>query len=380
MGTALLAGNNRMWAEQLAPAPVRQTKLPRWRGFNLLDFFSARHYRKPVPGYPGVSTEDDFKWMRDWGFDYVRIPLAYPCYIHFNPDNDRDMRIRPDQVCDFNEEAVDAIEELIRRALKYDLHVSLNLHRAPGFCINAGFYEPYNLWQDEEAQLVFYAHWEMWSKRLKHISSAKLSFDLVNEPSYREDMNDQFSASGPIPGDIYRKIAERCLGVIHSVSPDRLVIADGNSGGHLAVPELVGLNLAQSCRGYFPHTVSHYRAPWVWQNPDDSPTVAWPGTIAGETYNRQVLEEFFQPWFDLIEQGVGVHCGECGCYRETPHAVFISWFSDMLDMFTSHNIGYALWNFRGDFGILDSGRKDVEYEEWHGHKLDRKMLNMLQKY
>ena len=39
-----------------------------------------------------------------------------------------------------------------------------------------------------------------------------------------------------------------------------------------------------------------------------------------------------------------------------------------------------MWNFRGSFGILDSDRKDVQYEDFNGHKLDRKMLELLQKY
>jgi len=29
---------------------------------------------------------------------------------------------------------------------------------------------------------------------------------------------------------------------------------------------------------------------------------------------------------------------------------------------------------------MDSGRTDVDYEDWHGHKLDRKLLDLLQKY
>lgn len=32
-----------------------------------------------------------------------------------------------------------------------------------------------------------------------------------------------------------------------------------------------------------------------------------------------------------------------------------------------------------DFGVLDSAEK-IAYEDWHGHKLDRKMLQMLQQY
>ena len=50
-----------------------------------------------------------------------------------------------------------------------------------------------------------------------------------------------------------------------------------------------------------------------------------------------------------------------------------------MDILKGHGIGWALWNFRGSFGILDSGRQDIEYEDWHGRKLDRKLLAMLQK-
>jgi hypothetical protein len=48
---------------------------------------------------------------------------------------------------------------------------------------------------------------------------------------------------------------------------DRLVVADGNSGGSNVTPELKDLNLAQSCRGYWPGLISHYQASWVWKDP-----------------------------------------------------------------------------------------------------------------
>ena len=43
-------------------------------------------------------------------------------------------------------------------------------------------------------------------------------------------------------------------------------------------------------------------------------------------------------------------------------------------------MGWALWNLRGTNGILDSERADVEYEDYEGHKLDRKMLDLLRRY
>ncbi|MEN6588721.1 MAG: cellulase family glycosylhydrolase [Proteiniphilum sp.] len=376
IGGAMLAINPSLNAFEISVKKFFENKLPRWRGFNILNYFSPRRY---VHNPSLISaTEQDFKWMADWGFDFVRIPMAYPSYLNYDPNSGRD--ITPEETVDFREEAVDSVEQFVYLAHKYNLHVSLNLHRAPGFCINAGFHEPFNLWKDEAAQNAFYQHWDMWAKRFKHVSPEKLSFDLVNEPCFKEDMNDQFSPSRPIPGELYRKVAMGCLEVIKKFNADRIVIADGNDGGSLVIPELTYLPLGQSCRGYYPHYISHYRASWVWKNPDDAPMPVWPGVIDGKRFDREVLEAFYRPWTDLVKQGVGVHCGECGCYKETPHDVFLAWFEDLLQILTSHQIGWALWNFRGDFGVLDSGRKDVAYEEWHGHQLDRKLLSLLQKY
>ncbi|MDR0796872.1 MAG: cellulase family glycosylhydrolase [Tannerella sp.] len=351
-----------------------KNKLPRWRGFNILDFFSPR----PFSYRRFEAAVQDFQWMADWGFDFVRFPIAYPGYLKYNQASG--IPITPEETVDFNEEAVEIIERTVDAANRAGLHVSLNLHRAPGFCINAGFEEPFNLWKDNEAQHAFYTHWEMWATRFKSVSPRLLSFDLVNEPCYKEDMNDQFCPSTAIPGETYRKVAKGCLDVIHKHNPDRLVVADGNHGGSLVTPELEDLPIAQSCRGYYPHYVSHYRAGWVWQNPDDAPIPVWPGVIDGKEFNRKVLDDFYRPWIDLVKRGVGVHCGECGCYRETPHEVFLAWFEDQLDILTSHGIGWGLWNFRGDFGLMDSGRSDVQYEDFNGHQLDRKLLTLLQKH
>src|SRR5687768_15345400 len=139
-----------------------ENKLPRWKGFNLLDFFSPNPTR-PREG----STEDHFKWMQDWGFDFVRIPMAYPSYL----DIDHTKNITPDEVYKISEQAVDNIDKVVNLAMKHNLHVSLNLHRAPGYCVNAGFYEPYNLWRDQAALDAFCFHWNMWAKRYKNVSS-----------------------------------------------------------------------------------------------------------------------------------------------------------------------------------------------------------------
>jgi endoglucanase len=69
--------------------------------------------------------------------------------------------------------------------------------------------------------------------------------------------------------------------------------------------------------------------------------------------------------------------GEWGSFNQTPHDVTLRWMRDCLTNWKMAGFGWALWNFRGSFGILDSNRKDVAYEDFQGHKLDRKMLELL---
>jgi len=72
--------------------------------------------------------------------------------------------------------------------------------------------------------------------------------------------------------------------------------------------------------------------------------------------------------------------GEFAVLNLTPHDVALRWMEDNLREWKARNMGWAMWNFRGPFGILDSNRADVKYEDFHGHKLDRKMLELLKRY
>ncbi len=371
LATTSLAATTLSLTSAESIAASKKNSLPQWKGFNLLDFFSP----DPTKSRNG-TTEDHFKWMQGWGFNFVRIPMAYPAYL----DIDRSKNITPEDVYKISEQAVAKIDSLVSMAQKYDMHVSLNLHRAPGYCINAGFHEPYNLWTDQAALDAFCFHWNMWAKRYKDVSHKKISFDLVNEPSMREDMNDQHSKRSTVPGDLYRKLARSAAEAIRKENKDHIVIADGNDVGNSVIPEIIDLNIAQSCRGYNPGIISHYKAPWAHKDPEGLPMPKWPGQVGNRYLSRALLEEYYKPWIALTEQGVGVHCGECGCWNKTPHDVFLAWFEDVLSILHENKIGFALWEFIGDFGVVNSGRADVVYEDWHGQKLDRKLLELLRKY
>ena len=330
---------------------MTQTALPRWRGFNLLEMFTSKA--------DGDFREDDLRWMSDWGLDFIRLPM---CYLLWVKDDD------PYKI---HEPMLENIDRVLNWAAKYDLHVSLNFHRAPGYSVNRERQEPFNLWKDQEALDAFCFHWELFATRYKALSSERLSFDLVNEPCAPSE---EFMTRAD-----HERVVRATVAAIRAIDPDRLIIADGLSWGNDPLPELADLGIAQSCRAYAPMGISHYEASWVgsegWVEP------SWPGKVqSGEHWDRSKLESHYEKWVDIARQGVGVHCGEGGAFNRTPHPVVLAWFRDVLEILTGHNIGYALWNFHGPFGILDSERADVAYEDWHGHQLDRKLLSLLQEF
>jgi endoglucanase len=72
--------------------------------------------------------------------------------------------------------------------------------------------------------------------------------------------------------------------------------------------------------------------------------------------------------------------GEWGAYNKTPHEIVLKWMRDCLKNWQRAGMGWALWTLRGSFGPLDSHRADVVYENYKGHKLDRKMLELLKQF
>lgn len=352
----------------LAAERRRANPLPRWRGFNLTNFNQA--FSQGEQGQ-GMIKEDDLRWMRDWGFDFVRLPMDY--WLWVDSDWRQTRKLQPDDVLKINESALEKVDRTVALCRKYHLHLSLNFHRAPGYCINNPAREPFVLWSDKRAEDAFVHHWALFARRYAGERSDAVSFNLLNEAPYPQE--------GYMTHADYARVMTRATEAIRRYAPNHLVIVDGLSLGNSVVPELVPLQVAQSVHAYWPYGISHFGASWL-KHASSFPPPTWPlknrdGSIQAD---RRKLEERLAPWGELARGGIGVHCGECGCYNKTPHDVFIEWFTDVMDILKGHGIGYALWNFRGSFGVLDSGRADINYEDWKGHKLDRRLLTLLQMY
>jgi endoglucanase len=352
-------------AGAVAAAPPRSA-IPRWRGFNLLDLFQAfsRIGRTPRP-----TAEDDFRWVRDWGFNFLRIPMDY--WLWIDTDWPKTKSLKPEDLYTIKTGAFDEIDRIVELGRKYGLHINLNFHRAPGYCVNNPAREPFSLWTDKRAEDAFVQHWAIFAQRYKGVSEYDLSFNLVNEPSRPRE--------GYMTREDHYRVMQRAAVEIRAISPKRLIVID--SLGGTVVDEMIPAGVVQSPHSYWPSQVTHYRASWV-DKESKLPLPTWPilAEDGAVRMGRQQLEERYAPWAELARQGIGVHVGETGCHNRTPHQVVLAWFEDVMQVLAGHGIGYALWNLSGSFGVLDSGRADVAYEDWYGRKLDRKLLALMQRY
>ena len=350
------------WMEE---SDITARRIPRWRGFNLQGRFAM-----PDHPYTGEAYEEfDFATMQEWGFDFARLPLSY--WAWGSKDDWSLIREAP----------LNQIDRAIDLGRRYGIHINLNFHRIPGYCINGRELEPADLFSGTRAQRdkalnAAMFHWKAFAQRYKGTPCRHLSFDLINEPpkmrSYEGYLEER-----------YVEVATALVGAIREIDPNRLIFADGINIGQAPVMGLLPLGVVQSTRGYKPKAVTHYTATWVPRDEFETmnpPT--WPlKDDEGQIWDRARLKrEFVDLYQPLVDKGVQIHVGEWGSFNKTPHTVTLAWMEDCLSLWQVAGWGNALWNLRGAFGVLDSERQDVQYEDFKGHKLDRKMLELLKRY
>ena len=223
------------------------SSLPRWRGFNLLERY--RH-----DWNVGDFRESDFDWIAEWGFDFVRLPVSYRFWASDDPE----------RWLEIDQSAFGEIDRAIAMGRQRGIHVNLNLHRLPGYCVNPPA-ERLSLWDDPRALHAAAHHWGFIARRYRDIPSTVLSFNLLNEAPYFGE-------------ERYAPVIRRLVDAVRTEDPHRLIIIDGLSHGNVPVESAVGWRVGLSTRGYTPMGVSHYKANWV-SGAENWPPPTWPCTL-----------------------------------------------------------------------------------------------------
>lgn len=320
-----------------------------WRGVNLIDLFStSARWSEVFPIHPDGIQEADVAALADLGLTYARIPLSY---LWFGTGR-YSRAIDPDRL-----ELVDRVVALGR---KHGIHLCLALHRAPGYCVNSGSHfdipEPGDLFVDGDRQALFREYWTTFARRYADIPPEDLSFNLLNEPPEMDDA-------------VFERVFGRAAEEVWRETPERLIVLEGWDAGLRPPPRAWAMHprVVTSVHLYKPFAITHHRAPWVAPTAEEP---AWPLTtnlgsalrdgyvpLPGETsatWDEAAIERLLRPWFDIVDAGGAVHVGEMGAYSAAPRDVRIAWLAATLKVLSAHDVGWALWNLRGPFGLTSA--------------------------
>jgi hypothetical protein len=134
-------------------------------------------------------------------------------------------------------------------------------------------------------------------------------------------------------------------------------------------------NILLSFHFYTPMPLTHYGAGWTKVGEYRGP-VRYPGEVVAETdlallpadlvgaiggrdryFDRTVLEERMAKPIALARAtGLPLYCGEWGALPKAPREDRLRWYADVRHVLERYGIGWATWDWKGGFGVVDRER------------------------
>ena len=308
-------------------------------------------------------TRDDVQRLADWGFDHFRMPM--------DEVQMWDTTGRPEA------EAFDLMESALDWADRAGLKVVVDLHILRSHFFNQPT-EPPLFTIPAEAE-KFAGFWRQLSARLKGRSNDKVIYELMNEPV----------ATNP---DDWNRVAMLAFGAIRQLEPQRTIILGSNRWSsvttfdQLQVPD--DKNTILTFHFYHPMLITHHRAHWCPEGKMYDGPVQYPGrpipdqhlaevrqpegnrlvqlnfNELNKPYDRSnMVADIAKPLAVAKRTGLPLYCGEFGVIDLTPRPVIHAWYRDLISVFNEFGIGFANWDYKEEFGILDKQNKSTGIAE-----------------
>ena len=287
---------------------------------NALDAF-------PAEGAWGVTLKADyFRWIADSGFHTVRIPARFSEHA------------LTDSPYTLDSVFLNRVAWAVDQALLNNLNVVLDMHH----------YD--SLMAHPQAELPrFLSLWKQISTRF-HAYPPELLFELLNEPRDKLD------------APTWNDFLARAIDTIRISQPRRTLVVGtapwGGLSGLAALRLPADSNLIVTVHYYDPHDFTHQGAAFE-AGADQWVGTKWRATPA----QRAVMDQDLAALRDWsAERDRPVFMGEFGTYFKADSISRALWTEYLTRQLDASRIGWALWNFSSDFGIVNDTT-----EAWKGY-------------
>lgn len=296
-------------------------------------------------------TRDDVAFLAGLGFDHLRIPM--------------DEEQMWDEEGVMNAEAWGLLQTALDWCAEFNLKAIIDLHIVRAHHFN----EAVNpLWDYPEEQDHFVQLWRDISSRLSDRPRDMVAYELMNEPA-ADDPED------------WNNLVKKTLGVLRELEPDRIIFLGSNRHQRVQTFEQLWIpendkNIVLSYHFYLPMPVTHYKARWNKTGEYTGP-VHYPGRVEEKDiqglpedllevldtneYNREVMAALIDMPMNVARaHNLQLHMGEWGCYINAPKEDRLRWYADVISIVEERGIAWTLWDFKGNFGIYNSGELDQD--------------------
>ena len=315
-----------------------------------------------IERYETFIKEEDFKKIKDLGFDHVRVPVDYDL-----------VETEDGKYTD----GFKYIDRAISWAKKYNLDMILDLHETYGFVFDDD--SKVQFFSDRNIRERFFKLWEEFANRYAKYKDM-LAFELLNEVTKQE--------FGPIWNETIIEAVNR----IRKIDKDVTIIFGGTRNN--SVTDLVNLpiiddkNIIYTFHCYEPLIFTHQGAYWIPTMPLDfrinyplnkedvikakngplkKVYERWGGEdgfyfgIGEDNYINNLFESLLKNTLDFAKKNnIKLYCGEYGVINLADVNAKIRWLSDIHKILEKYDIGRALWSYKEmDYGIIDEVNKDV---------------------
>lgn len=329
-------------------------------GINLSEWFAQVYDPKGYTKehFETWTTPQDIALIKSTGFDHVRLSV--------NPQPMMDAMQRQDHGAEY----FGYLDAAMKMILDAGLAVELDLHPDSDFKARLN---------DDEFVERFADFWRMVAQHYSSWDPERLFFEILNEP----EMRDPYRWYG-----VETKLAT----AIRQAAPEHTIIAAGanwdDDDDMIFLEPLRDPNVIYVFHFYEPHIFTHQSATWgeyYWRwvkglhYPSSPENAAQVATGVPEALDRLYVIRYGQDHWDAsrieaeINQAadwarrnhVPLICNEFGVFRYGADSQDrIRWIIDVRVSLERHNIGWAMWDYSGSFGVVtkQNGKATLDEE------------------